>query len=103
MARTKKETATITDVKKVQMLTPRVTEKASILTDASVYTFNVPPRTTKGEFKKLFVAQYKENPRKIAVINTPAQAVFRGGKRGMTSGSKKMVVYLEKGKTIAFA
>jgi len=102
MARTKKETAT-TDAKKVQMLTPRVTEKASILTDASVYTFNVPPRTTKGEFKKLFVAQYKENPRKIAVINTPAKNVFRGGKRGVESGSKKMVVYLEKGKTIAFA
>ncbi len=102
MARTKKEITT-TDAKKGSMLTPRVTEKASILTDASVYTFNVSKNMTKHEFKKQFVAQYKETPRKIAVINTPARKVFRAGKRGVESGTKKMVVYLAKGKTIAFA
>ncbi len=103
MARTKKEIASKNDVKVVASLKPRMTEKASIATDASVYTFDVALTMTKGEFKKAFVAQYKEIPRKINSVKTPAQRVFKSGKRGMQSATKKMVVYLAKGKTIAFA
>lgn len=102
MARTKKETKEVA-VSNALVLIPRVTEKASILTDKSVYTFNVPMTANKLEIKKAFVAKYKKNPIKLHIVRMAAQNVFRGGKRGVESGYKKVVVYLKKGETIEFA
>ncbi len=102
MARTKKETKKEVGTTGV-VLTPRMTEKASILTDASVYTFTVPQSANKLEIKKAFIAKYKKNPLKLAIVRIPARNVFKGGKRGVESGYKKVVVYLKKGETIEFA
>lgn len=102
MAKTKKDTKVI-EAKNTLALIPRVTEKASILTDKSVYTFNVPTSATKLEIKKAFVAQFKKNPVKLNVVRMAPQAVFKSGKRGTESGYKKVVVYLKKGETIEFA
>lgn len=102
MPRTKKETKEVGSAQTL-VFTPRVTEKASILTDQSVYTFNVPVTATKIEIKKAFVAKYKKNPTKLAIVRRAAQNVFRSGKHGKESGYKKVVVYLKKGETIEFA
>ncbi len=102
MARTKKETKEAV-VAGSLVLTPRVTEKSSILTDKSVYTFNVPVNATKLEIKKVFVAKYKKNPTKLAIVRRGPKNVFKSGKRGKESGYKKVVVYLKKGETIEFA
>ena len=102
MARTKKETKDVV-ASNTLVLTARVTEKASILTDKSIYTFNVPTSATKIEIKKAFVAQYKKNPTKLHIVRMSPQNVFKSGKRGTESGYKKVIVYLKKGETITFA
>lgn len=101
MARTKKETKEV--VQAGLVLQPRVTEKASILTDASVYTFVVPQVANKIEIKKAFIAKYKKSPVKLRIVRIPARNVFKAGKRGVESGYKKVIVYLKKGETIEFA
>mgnify|MGYP003394240739 FL=1 len=102
MARTKKETKEVAATNALALI-PRVTEKTSILTDKSVYTFDVPVTANKLEIKKAFVAKYKKNPTKLHIVRMAPQNVFKSGKRGMQSGYKKVVVYLKKGETIAFA
>jgi len=102
MAKTKKETKEAV-ASNALVLTPRVTEKASILTDKSVYTFDVPLTTTKLEVKKAFVLKYKKIPVKLNSVRVSPRNVFKSGKRGKESAYKKVVVYLKKGETIEFA
>lgn len=102
MAKTKKETKEAVS-SNVLMLKPRVTEKTSIQTDKSVYTFDVSLAATKLEIKKAFVAKYKKTPTKIHTVRVAPRNVFRGGKRGVEGAYKKVVVYLKKGETIEFA
>lgn len=83
--------------------TPRITEKATIVAEKNVYTFNVDPKATKSEIVKAIQALYDVTPVKVAVVNRPARKVFVRGKLGTKSGSKKAMVYLKKGDKIDFA
>ncbi len=82
---------------------PRITEKATIVAEQNVYTFNVAPTTTKPEIAKAIKALYDVTPVKIAVVNRGPRKVFVKGKLGTKSGVKKAMVYLKKGDKIDFA
>ncbi len=79
---------------------PRITEKASIVAEGGVYTFDISPRTNKQEVAKAIFALYKIKPKKVSVVVSRADHVFVRGKRGVQAGGKKALVYLKKGDKI---
>lgn len=82
------------------LISPRITEKATLKSESSVYTFEVAPKATKGDVIKAFVEKYKLNPVKVSTVTIPAKNVFVRGKRGKKSGYKKAYIYLKKGDKI---
>ena len=79
---------------------PRITEKASMLMERGVYSFNVPDSATKMEIKKAIFGLYKVKLAKIAIVKVPKKSVFIRGRKGSKSGGKKAYVYLKKGDKI---
>ncbi len=82
------------------ILSPRVTEKASMQSSANAYTFVVAPHATKLSLLSEIKAKYKVTPVKINITNMVRQYTFIRGKLGTTAGIKKAVVFLKKGDTI---
>lgn len=79
---------------------PRITEKASILSEGSVYVFDVDTRANKRDVMDAVRFYYKAEPVRIHMVKVPSKNVFIRGKRGVKSGGKKAYVYLKKGETI---
>ena len=80
--------------------TPRITEKASMLAENNVYSFNIPENATKTEVKKAVSSRYKVKPVKVAILNIKRKSVFIRGRKGFKEGGKKAYVYLKKGDKI---
>jgi large subunit ribosomal protein L23 len=80
----------------------RVTEKASLASEANVYTFNVAPGANKTEIKKAVWALYKVKPLKVNILSVPRKQVFSRGKMGSKGGGRKALVYLKAGDKIEF-
>lgn len=80
----------------------RITEKATDLQGASVYTFDIAPSATKREVMAAVRALYKVTPIKVRVATIPTKTTrnMRTGKTGVKSGGKKAYVYLKAGETI---
>lgn len=85
------------------IISPRLTEKASNLSSANVYTFNVENRATKISLIKEINKKYKVKPVKITISNNPKKATFSRGKLGYKSGFKKALVFLKKGDKLDLA
>ena len=85
------------------IVSPRITEKATLQSGGNVYVFNVASGATKPEIKAAFLAHYKVSPARVRVVNTKGTATrnMRTGKKGMTSGFRKAYIYLKKGDTIS--
>ncbi|MFA6397409.1 MAG: 50S ribosomal protein L23 [Candidatus Paceibacterota bacterium] len=81
---------------------PRITEKATMLSENGAYTFNVPKDTTKNEIKKAIFSIYKVSPEKVRVVTIKAKNIIFRGKKGTKKGGKKAYVYLKKGDKIDF-
>ena len=99
-------TKKITKEKKVEaklIIAPRVTEKASLQSNANAYTFVVTKNATKHNLLEEIKKDHKVTPTAINIINLPARKVFVRGKIGTQSGIKKAVVFLKKGDTIKLA
>ncbi|MEK7106281.1 MAG: 50S ribosomal protein L23 [Patescibacteria group bacterium] len=79
---------------------PRVTEKASFSYEQNVYTFNVSASANKTEIKKAIFTLYKVKPTKVNVLPIPRKQIFSKGKKGVTGGGRKALVYLKKGDKI---
>jgi large subunit ribosomal protein L23 len=79
---------------------PRITEKATRSSEASVYVFNIDARTTKAHVAQAFIEKYKITPVRINTVTIPAKNVFVRGKAGKKAGYKKAYIYLKKGTTI---
>jgi large subunit ribosomal protein L23 len=81
---------------------PRITEKASMHSAESVYTFDVATFATKPQIARAIREVYKVTPRMVRVVTIRPKATrnMRTGKSGMRSGGKKAYVYLKKGETI---
>jgi large subunit ribosomal protein L23 len=84
------------------IIRPRITEKAGMQAEKSVFTFEVTKKATKKTVAKAVQAFYGKKPEKVNIVNLPAKSVFVRGKAGSVPGVKKAVVFLKKGDTIEF-
>jgi large subunit ribosomal protein L23 len=94
----KKEVTTVS-----VLISPRMTEKASLQSSTNAYTFIVTKEATKLSVKDAIKKEYKVTPRAVNIVNLPARNVFVRGRFGVQSGMKKAVVFLKKGDTIAIS
>jgi len=79
------------------LVRPRITEKATLVLESNVYTFEVASKATKGQVEEAVKVFYKVNPIKIRMTKNPEKKVFVKGKKGVKAGVKKAYVYLKKG------
>ncbi|MBI5134344.1 MAG: 50S ribosomal protein L23 [Candidatus Taylorbacteria bacterium] len=84
------------------VIKPRVTEKAGLLSQNAVYTFEVRKDANSREIAKAIAEAYKVEPVKVSIAPIKSKAMFVRGKRGKTVAGKKAYVYLKKGQTIEF-
>jgi large subunit ribosomal protein L23 len=84
---------------------PWFSEKALIMTDKGVYTFDVSTRATKAEVAGAIKEIYGVSPRHVRIVNLPAKKKTMRTKRGVGSRAsrRKAYVYLNAGDTIQFA
>lgn len=82
------------------LVNPRITEKATVSSEKSVYVFKIAPTATKTLVEKAFIEKYKVTPVKINTVTIPAKNVFVRGKKGKKAGYKKAYIYLKKGEKI---
>lgn len=81
---------------------PRITEKAAILTDKNVYTFEIKKGASKYDVRDAIKALYKVTPVKVHIVNKqPRHSMSRmRGRDMMENGLRKAYVYLKKGDRI---
>lgn len=89
--------------RKNTIIGPRVTEKATLLSDKNAYAFEVTREATKASVAHDIKTMYKVTPVKIAMVTTPAKRMFTKGKVGKSRAPKKAYVYLKKGDSITIA
>jgi len=82
------------------LLRPRITEKASAITEKGIYTFEVAGTATKKDVSAAVRAYFEVTPRKVTMVRNPAKRVIVRGKRGVKPGVKKAYVYLKEGDKI---
>lgn len=87
------------------LLHARVTEKATMHSAQSVYTFDIATRATKRDVMQAIKKLYGVTPRKVAVVTVPSKTKrsARTGKTGVKTGGKKAYVYLKSGETITIS
>ena len=84
------------------ILKPRITEKAVLGTDKSVYTFEIHADATKGDVKRAVKKIFNVTPVKVNIVKkSPRQTKSRArGRMVNEQGLKKAYVYLKKGERI---
>ncbi|MHB8651595.1 MAG: 50S ribosomal protein L23 [Minisyncoccota bacterium] len=82
---------------------PHITEKATMLSVAHTYTFEVAPHANKIEIKRAVQEIYKVIPLSVRVVNIPQRRVIVRGKKGLRAAIRKAYVTLKPGDTIEFA
>jgi len=85
------------------LLSPRITEKATMHSADGVYVFDVATSANKKQIMSAVNATYSVKPRMVRIVNVRAKIVrnMRTGKSGVHQGGKKAYVYLKKGETIS--
>ncbi|MDH5442106.1 MAG: 50S ribosomal protein L23 [Candidatus Nomurabacteria bacterium] len=81
---------------------PRITEKAAVLSENNVYTFDIAVRANKQDVKKAIKAMYGVDAEKVRITRRKPVAIWRKG-WGRTKTEKKAYVYLKKGDSITLA
>lgn len=84
------------------LLRPRITEKATLLGEGNVYTFDVAKSANKALVALAIQSLYKVKPIKVNIITVPSKNIIVRGRPGVKSGGKKAMVYLKKGEKIEF-
>lgn len=84
------------------LIRPRITEKATIMAEESVYVFEVNQNATKKEIESAVKHYYNVIPVKVNTVKIPAKKVSSRaqGRYGTKKGGKKAYVYLKKGDKI---
>ncbi len=85
------------------LIKPRITEKAAMVSEGNVYTFDVATRSNKIQIKNAIRLAYNVTPLKVNVISARSRKVMRRGRKAHQTGSKKAMVYLKKGDSIDLA
>jgi len=91
-----KKTPTLSDA----LLSPHITEKATLLGENGQYVFRVAPEATKDAVKQSVEALYGVLVRNVRMIKKPAKKIRIGKREGLKPGLKKAVVQLKKGESI---
>lgn len=79
---------------------PRITEKAGILGEKGIYTFNVRVDASVATIAKAVEDAYKVNVTAVRTAAIKSKAMVARGKRGRTVAGKKAYVSLKKGEKI---
>jgi len=84
------------------LIKPRITEKAALMLEKNVYTFEIKKGATKYDVRDAVVALYKVTPTQIRIVNqAPRRHMSKmRGREMLTSGMRKAYVYLKKGDRI---
>jgi large subunit ribosomal protein L23 len=80
----------------------RITEKATMHADQSVYVFEVAETATKRDIVMAVRDIYNVTPRMVRIASIPTKTTrnMRTGINGIKRGGKKAYVFLKKGETI---
>ncbi len=81
---------------------PRITEKAAVLGEKNVYTFEVKKGATKYDVRDAIKALYNVTPVKVNIVNkVPRETMSRArGRKVMEHGLRKAYVFLKEGDRI---
>lgn len=84
------------------LIKPRITEKAAILLERNVYTFEIKKGASKYDVRDAVKSLYKVTPLQIRIVNkAPRRYMSKArGREMMVSGLRKAYVYLKKGDRI---
>ena len=85
------------------LIRPRITEKAAFLGSDNVYVFDVAPRANKIQIKKAISEKYKVKAVKVNIVHRDTHQDTKRGKKMHVKESKKALVFLKKGDSIAIA
>ena len=85
------------------IIKPRITEKAAMVTEKNIFTFDVAQSANKIQIKKAISEKYKVTPISVNIISKKPRKIFRRGRKVHQKGTKKAMVSLKKGDTIEFA
>jgi len=85
------------------IISPRVTEKATALSEYNKVVFKVHKGASKISIKKSVEKIFKVNVIKINTINLKGKTKMVRGKKSMKSGYKKAIITLKKGQNIDLA
>jgi large subunit ribosomal protein L23 len=82
------------------IISPRLTEKATSLSEQNKVVFQVRKDVKKKMIKKSVEKIFKENVTKINTINIKGKSKMVRGRKAYKSGYKKAIVTLKKGQSI---
>jgi large subunit ribosomal protein L23 len=85
------------------IISPRITEKAAMISSGNVYTFNIAVAANKIQVKKAIIEKYGVTPISINVVNQKPRKEVKRGRKAHKKGTKKAMVTLKKGDTIELA
>ena len=84
------------------LIRPRITEKATMLGEKNVYTFDVAREANKITVALAIKALYGVTPFRVNMVKVKSKSVIIRGKKGVKGGGKKALVFLKKGDKIEF-
>ena len=82
------------------LLSPHITEKATILNKDNKYVFKVYPHANKIEIKKAIKSAYGVDVSGVEIINIPKKKRRVGKSSGWRKGYKKAIIKVKKGQKI---
>tara|TARA_B100001179_G_C18316111_1_gene285966 strand:- start:174 stop:467 length:294 start_codon:yes stop_codon:yes gene_type:complete len=85
------------------IISPRVTEKATSLSEYNKIVFKVHKGASKTAIKKSVEKTFKVKVVKINTINLKGKSKIIRGKKSIKSGYKKAIITLKKGQNIDLA
>lgn len=82
------------------LIMPRISEKASRLSQSNKYVFKVQRTANKVEIKKAIESAYKVKVTQVNIVNNQGKVRNFGQRSGKTSALKKAIVTLKTGDKI---
>ena len=82
------------------IISPRITEKATSLSEYNKIVFKVHNDASKKSIKKSVEKIFKVNVIKVNTVNQKGKTKFIRGKKANKSGYKKAIITLKKGQSI---
>ena len=85
------------------IISPRITEKTTSLSEQNKIVFKVHGGATKKSIKRSVEKIFKVNVIKVNTVNQKGKTKFIRGKKANKSGYKKAIITLKKGQNIDLA